>query len=67
MNITIDKGVPMPSPSSPWKDILGKMEIGDSILTDKPKSLLRYRKSGYQFTQKKEGDKVRVWLTAKNA
>ena len=65
MDIKIDKGIAIPTLSSPWRDVLNKMEVGNSILTDKPKSLLRYRKSGFKFTQKKEGDKTRIWLTEK--
>ena len=67
----IEKGVPVPkSPhgfgrTSPIMDVARAMEVGDSILVPaaagKQLSGNMARATAYKFTQRRDGDNIRIW------
>lgn len=65
MSIKIDKGVPIPKARVNYRNILPKMNVGDSILVPSRGPVFKYKKEGYTFQTAAENDKYRVWLISK--
>ena len=65
----IDKGVPITSSSNTrsgkWKDLLGQMEVGDSVLVDTKTETMTIRAAAkgleMKVTVRGEDDKFGVW------
>jgi len=67
--LPIDKGVPLPPyaglrRTSNLAETARAMEVGDSVLvpyTRKPVASNMERATGFKFTQRKEGENLRIW------
>lgn len=74
MTYQIEKGVPIPPPASPGKSdpnsvmgLLRSMEVGDSLLIDKPQkeAPVHSRIVGKKFTTRKVSEnQTRIWRVA---
>jgi hypothetical protein len=69
--LTIEKNIPIPSVKSGRENtsIWWEMEVGDSVWVKgmNPSAGTYYyvsKKNGWVFTQRKEGDGIRVWRVA---
>ena len=74
MNYKIEKNIPITKQyrKGVWKDLVEKMEIGDSVLIANRASANALRivmkRFGYKQVTRTEGNKIRVWkMENKNA
>ena len=70
MGFKIEKGVPMTAPSRDrsgrWKDLLGQMEVGDSVQLDSQTQATSIRNTAKRMgllvrCQQQEDDSFRAW------
>ena len=70
MGFKIEKGVPMTAPSrdrsGKWKDLLGKMEVGDSVVVDEQSQATSIRNAAKRMgllvhCQQQEDESFRAW------
>ena len=70
MGFKIEKGVPMTAPSrdrsGKWKDLLGKMDVGDSVVVDEQSQATSIRNAAKRMgllvhCQQQEDGSFRAW------
>ena len=70
MGFKIEKGVPMTAPSrvrsGKWKDLLGKMDVGDSVVVDEQSQATSIRNTAKRMgllvrCQQQEDGSFRAW------
>ena len=75
VKFVIEKGVAIPprktNKPSLYREAIAKMAVGDSVLVPGASQVISFRlaakTAGFGVETRKDGDKVRVWLTAPKA